>query len=57
MILTYGRLEIWSKVRIYKTAVRTIPTYAVKTQTGKTNTENMMRAAKMKTLRTIEGMI
>ncbi|GJQ75817.1 hypothetical protein Trydic_g17886 [Trypoxylus dichotomus] len=38
-----------------KTALRPIPTYAADTRADKTKAKNMMRAAKMKTLRTIKG--
>lgn len=44
-----------SKVRIYKTVVRPILTYAVETRADTAKTKNMMRVAEMKTLRTIKG--
>ncbi|XP_045466794.1 uncharacterized protein LOC123675480 [Harmonia axyridis] len=44
-----------SKVRIYKTVVRPILTYAVETRADSTKTKNTMRAAEMIILRTIKG--
>lgn len=44
-----------SKVRIYKTVVRPVLTYATETRAETTRTKSIMRAAEMKTLRTIKG--
>ncbi|GJQ64948.1 hypothetical protein Trydic_g7115 [Trypoxylus dichotomus] len=42
------------KVRIYKTAVRPVLTYAMETRVDKAKTKNMRRVPEMKTLRTIK---
>ncbi|GJQ75004.1 hypothetical protein Trydic_g9625 [Trypoxylus dichotomus] len=41
-----------NKVRVYKTAIRPVLTYAAETRVNITKAKNMMRAVEMKTLRT-----
>ena len=65
VLKTFGYLRylIWkkkyistdSKVRLYKIVVRPKLTYAVKTLADTTKRKNMMKAAEIKTLRTIRG--
>ena len=44
-----------SKVRIYKTNVRSVLTYASETKTETTYTQQLLRTAEMKTIRAIHG--
>lgn len=48
-------LKTESKVKIYKTAVRPIITYAAETRPDTSRTLQMMRTVEMKTLRSIQG--
>ena len=48
-------MSIESKVKIYKTAVRPILTYAVETRADTSKTKQLLRTTEMNTLRTIIG--
>ncbi|XP_050510702.1 uncharacterized protein LOC126887314 [Diabrotica virgifera virgifera] len=48
-------LNIESKVKIYKTTIRPIITYAVETRPDTNRTLQMMRIVEMRTLRSIQG--
>jgi len=49
-------MTVKSKVRIYKTCVRPLLTYAAETRAESTKTKQIMRATEMKTLRSITGL-
>jgi hypothetical protein len=44
-----------SKVRIYKTNVRPVLTYASETKAETTNTQQLLRTTEVKTIRAIHG--
>ena len=48
-------MTLESKVRIYKTCVRPIMTYAAETRADTAKTKRMLRTTEMKTLRAITG--
>ena len=48
-------MSMESKIRIYKTCVRPIMTYAIETRAEKTSTKQLLRTTEMRTLRSIAG--
>lgn len=50
-------MTIRSKLRIYKTCIRPVLTYAAETRADTAKTKRILRTAEMKTLRTIEELI
>ena len=48
-------MSIESKVRLYKTCIRLVMTYAIETRVETVATKKLLRTTKIKTLRSIAG--
>ena len=51
----YRYMSAESKVRIYKTRVRLVMTYAAETRSDTISTQQLLRTTEMKIIRTIQG--